>query len=404
MQITRENFLKGLAGAVVATSFFERGPGALLHAQQAGGTQPRQRRIADVEIFPFTMQGKQTIRIALGTMAAENVLIRLRTADGVVGVGESSPYAPITGTTQATDVAMGRSLAEIIRDRDPFDIPRIAADMDAFSPGHPSIKAALETALWDICGKIAGQPVSRLLGRYRDSFETDLTVYLNTPQIMAEQAKGVIRQGFKVVKIKLGESPEADIERLRVIREVIGKDAKLRIDANQGWTPAEAVRALRGLEKYDIQFCEQPVVHWDWEGLKYVRNHVPIPIMADEAIHSPHDAIEAIRRDSTDMINIKLMKSGGILQSVSIAQIAEAANLQCMLGCMSETRIALTAAAHVVASQKSVLYADLDSFIEHTVDPVIGGMELKDGTIRVPEAPGLGLDLDPAFLRTLRRA
>jgi L-alanine-DL-glutamate epimerase-like enolase superfamily enzyme len=404
MDITRKGFLKSLAGAGLAAGLWGQGPPAPAEAQEAFGATPQQARIADVQAFPFGMESKEIIRNALGTMSAENVLVRLRTADGLVGWGESSPYPPVTGDTQATNVAAGKLLAGIVRGKNPFDVARIITEMDAAITGEPGIKAALEMAIWDICGKLAGQPVRCLLGNFRDSFETDLTVYLDEPSIMAEKARSVVERGFKCVKVKLGESAAVDIERIRTVRERIGKEPKIRIDANQGWTANEAVRALKGIDLYNVQFCEQPVHYWDWEGMKFVREHSPIPIMADESVHSPHDAIQAVRRDAVDMINIKLMKTGGILQAVWVARIADAADMKCMLGCMSETRVALTAAAHVVCSQRNVLYADLDAFTEHRIDPIIGGMQVKDGIIHVPTTPGLGLDIDPAWLKTLRAA
>jgi L-alanine-DL-glutamate epimerase-like enolase superfamily enzyme len=404
MEITRKGFLKGIAGAAMATGLFGRVPAGLAEARETSTATPKQVRIVNLEVFPFNMEAKQVIRIALGTMSAENVLVRLSTADGLVGWGESSPYSPVTGDTQATNVAMAKKLAEIVRGKDPFDIGRIIAEMDAATTGEPAIKAAVEMAIWDLCGKLAGRPVCSLLGNYRDSFETDITVYLDRPETMAEKAQAIVDSGVKTVKVKVGETPEADIERLRTVRDKVGKDITLRIDANQAWTPNQAVRALKGLDKYDIQLCEQPVAYWDWDGLKFVHNNSAIPIMADESVHNPHDAIEAVRREAVDMINIKLMKSGGILQAVHIAQIAEAANMKCMLGCMNETRVGLTAAAHVVLSQRNVLYADLDTFTEHKVDPVIGGMQVKDGIVRLTGKPGLGLDIDPAWLKTLRAA
>jgi L-alanine-DL-glutamate epimerase-like enolase superfamily enzyme len=404
MMLTRKGFLKSMAGATVATGLFNSFTAPLAHAQETSGASPRQRRITGIEIFPFFMEGKEVIRIALGTMAAEEVLVRLRTNDGVVGWGEASPFSPVTGETQGTDVAMAKSLAGIVKGRDPFDLARIVSEMDGLTPYHPSIKAAFEMAIWDICGKIAGQPVVHLLGQYRNSFDTDRTVYLDKADVMAQKAKEIAGEGFKVVKVKLGESPEADIERMRTIRQAVGPDIRIRTDANQGWTPNEAVRALRGLDQFKIEFCEQPVLYSDWEGMSFVRQHVEIPIMADESVHSPADAIEAVRRDAVDMINIKLMKSGGILGAVRIAHIADGADMKCMLGCMSETRVALTAAAHVVMSQKNVLYADLDAFTEHKIDPVIGGMALKDGTLTLPDKPGLGLDIDPSWLKTLKPA
>jgi L-alanine-DL-glutamate epimerase-like enolase superfamily enzyme len=199
----------------------------------------------------------------------------------------------------------------------------------------------------------------------------------------------------------LGETPDMDIARIRAVREAIGPNVAIRTDANQGWQPSDAMRALRGLEQYRIEFCEQPVPYWDWAGMRQIRGNVPIPIMADESIHSPHDAITGIRQDAMDMINIKLMKTGGILDAVRLAHVADAANLPCMLGCMSESRVALTAAAHVVMSQRIVQYADLDAFLEHDVDPVTGGMSVKAGVVTLPETPGLGLDIDPTFMKKL---
>jgi L-alanine-DL-glutamate epimerase-like enolase superfamily enzyme len=217
-------------------------------------------------------------------------------------------------------------------------------------------------ALWDLCGKIAGQPVYRLLGAARDSFETDCTVFLDSPEAMARLAVEFVREGFPAIKIKLGEAPALDIDRVRAIREAVGPKVHLRCDANQGWSVSDALVALRGIGPYDLEFCEQPVQAWDWNGLRHVRAGSPVPIMADEAVHSPHDAIEGLRQDAFDMINIKLLKAGGVLPSVRLAHIAAAANVPCMVGCMAETRLALTAAAHVVMSQAIIRFADLDAY------------------------------------------
>jgi L-alanine-DL-glutamate epimerase-like enolase superfamily enzyme len=170
------------------------------------------------------------------------------------------------------------------------------------------------------------------------------------------------------------------------------------------WSPNDAVRALKGIYAYGVQFREQPVRYWDWEGMRFVRERFPVAIMADESVHSPHDAITAMRRDTVDMINIRLMKTGSILQALRVAHIAEAAGTSCMLGCMNETRVVLTADAHAVCAQRNELWAGLDAFTEHNIDPVIRGMKLKDGVIHAPTTPGLGLDIDPEWLRTLRAA
>jgi L-alanine-DL-glutamate epimerase-like enolase superfamily enzyme len=321
-----------------------------------------------------------------------------------VGYGEGSPFTPVTAETQQSAIVMAKALAETIRGRDPFAVAQIVSDMDAFAPDNPSSKAALEMAVWDVCGKLAGEPVCCMLGRFRDTFETDKTVFLEPPDIMAQAAKEVVRDGFKVIKVKVGQAPEMDTARLRAIREAVGPNIRIRIDANEGWTPAEAVKCLRQIDQYQVEFAEQPIAHWDWAGMKFVRDNVPMPVMADEAVHVEHDAIEGVRRDAIDMINIKLMKSGGILHGARIATVAEAANLKCMVGCMEETKVGLSAAAHLVCAQKSIRYADLDAALFLAEDPVSGGMEVKDGMVVMPKAPGLGLDLDPAYLGKLRAA
>lgn len=403
--MTRKQFLKRVAGAAAVAGLPIGNERFLLSAQEKAKVPAKTCKIRDVAIMPYNLPQKQVLMAAFSTpLTADNVLVRLRTEEGVIGWGESSPYAPITGENQQSDVTMGRSLAELIKGKDVFALSRVVADMDAAADYNPSIKAAFEMAMWDICGKIAGLPVYVLMGGYRDSFPTDRTATLDTPSAMASKAREIVAGGFKVVKVKVGESTDIDVQRVREIRDAVGKNIALRIDANQGWTPADAIRSLRAMEAYNIEFCEQPVKYWDLAGMKHVRNNVGIPIMADETVHAPHDVIELIRQEAADMVNIKLMKAGGMLHAARIAQIADAANMNCMVGCMIECRLGLTAAAHVVASQKNILYADLDAFWEQTVDPIIGGMEVKDGMVRLPKSPGLGLDVDPAFVAKLKSA
>jgi len=404
MELSRKGFFRVLGGAVAAGGASWLMPAGLLEAAERAGEGTKRPALSKADVFLFTIPQKRTNKIALAApMVANNVLVRLRTADGVTGFGESSPYSPVMSETPASDVALAKELAVILKGRDPFALPRIVEAMNNFAPHAPGIKAAFEMAVWDICGKIAGQPVHRLLGTYRESFETDQTVYLETPAVAAEKAAAIAKKGFRHVKLKLGEAPEVDIARVRAVREAVGPGVGIRVDANQGWSVPDAVRALRGIEPWDVQFCEQPVPYWDWAGLRQIRSKVQVPLMADESINSSHDVIAGLRLDAMDMANIKLMKTGGILEAVRAAHVAEAANLPCMFGCMSESRVALTAAAHVVLSQPAFRFADLDAFLEHDVDPVVGGMAVQAGVVTLPEAPGLGLDIDPAFLDKLEK-
>ncbi len=367
----------------------------------AGKTAPRDV-IRDVTVYPVSIPLLRETKIAIGVaLEPKNVLVRLRTAGGVTGWGESSPYSPVMSETQASDVAIARPLSELVRGQDPFTLPRIRERMDTFSPGNPGIKSAFESALWDICGRLAGLPVCRLLGAYRETFETDVTIHLGPPDYVREEARAAVAAGFRAIKLKVGESLEADRARIRALRETVGADVRIRIDANQGWSPSTAIQTLEAIEEFDIEICEQPVRAGDWSGMRHVRVSSRVPIMADESVHSPEDALEGIREDAMSMVNIKLMKCGGLIRGGEIARIAGAANLPCMIGCFSESRVGLTAAAHLVLAERNIRYADLDSALFQRTDFVTGGMELRDGMIRVNDAPGFGLDIDPAFLATL---
>ena len=401
MGVTRKDFLKMFGLGVASAGFFRKSGLAAEKADQvraAVGTM----KIKAVEIFKFDLPLVSPFRISLGTLnAANDVLIKVYTDNGLVGFGEACPFPPITGETQDTNLAMARNIRDMLVGRNPLAIESLVAEMGPMAHSNPSVVAAYDMALFDILGKVAGLPVFRLLGGDKATFETDVTTGIDTPEAMASEAKTHAEKGYKNLKVKVGLDPDEDVARIKAIREAIGPDIRLRIDANQGWSVPQAIYALKRMEPCKVQLCEQPVVAWDFAGLRAVREVSPIPIMADEALFLPADAIKLIRADACDSFNIKLMKAGGILNSVRIAHIADAANIRCMVGCMLESKIALTAGAHVVASQKNIIFADLDGNADHVFDPIVGGMTVQGGVLSLPETPGLGVDVDPAFLKTL---
>jgi L-alanine-DL-glutamate epimerase-like enolase superfamily enzyme len=335
--------------------------------------------------------------------AANDVLVRIHTEQGITGIGEACPFPPITGETQDTNLAAAIALRDVFIGKDPLAVCSLEKEVGALVHSNPSMAAAFETALFDIMGKVAGLPLFRLFGGDNASFETDITTGIDTPRRMAKNARKHAALGYNTLKVKLGMDPDEDIARLRAIRRAVGESVRLRIDANQGWSVPQAVYALNRLAEFEVQFAEQPVLSSDISGLAAVRTQSPIPIMADESLFLPPDALNLIQAGACDYFNIKLMKAGGILNMVRIAHIADAANIKCMVGCMLESSVALTAAAHVVASQSNIIFADLDGNAEHTVDPVIGGMTVNKGIITLPEKPGVGCDVDPAFLKKLRK-
>ena len=210
--------------------------------------------------------------------------------------------------------------------------------------------------------------------------------------------------GFRIIKVKLGLSDKDDYRRLANIRRAVGPQTILRIDANQGWDRTAAIRSLRVLEELEIELCEQPCRVLDLQGMRYVHQHAAIPVMADESVFSASDALEIIQQDAAAYFNIKLSKSGGIHRAQQVAHVAEAGFRPCMIGCMSESRLGITAAAHFACAHPIIRFFDLDSCLEHTENHILGGIDYQGGSISLPDAPGIGARPDPDYVRTLEEA
>ena len=349
--------------------------------------------IKQVEIYPVTLAYKEPFRISAGTTSeAKNVVVKITTDYDVVGWGESSPSRRVTGETPETVIKTLDRIAPKLIGMCPLRIEQIVEVMDASVKKNPAAKASVDIALHDILGKTAHKPLFMLLGGYRTEVLTDLTLSIKSPKAMAKDASNAIEKGFKALKVKVGLNPDEDIERVKKIREAVGCEIQLRIDANQGWTPREAINVLNKIAKFDIQFVEQPVPARKPKDLQAVRKYSPIPVMADESVHSPEDALRMIRTQAVDLINIKLMKSGGILKGGKIAEVAESAGIECMIGCMSESPIGIAAAAHLAAGTKNIQYADLDSDIM-LQDKLVaqGGAAMKESMRTFPRQEGLGI-------------
>ncbi len=399
MSLSRKQFLKVLGFGGLASGL---GGFRLAAAAPAAAAVRPKMTIKDIEIYAFDLPLVAPFRISIGEMkAANDVLVRVRTDSGLTGIGEACPFPPITGETQATNIAAAKAIRDMLVGQDPLAIDAVLRLIGPIVHSNPSIVAAFEMACFDILGQAAGLPLYRLFGGNKSTFESDITTGIDTPEAMAASTKKHAGLGYKTLKVKIGVDPDQDFERLRAVRRAIGDGIKLRVDANQGYSVPQAIDALKKIAPLGIELVEQPVLASDLAGLKTVRAESPIPIMADESCFLPASALKLVAAEACDYINIKIMKAGGILNSIRIAHIADAANMRCMVGCMLESRIALTAAAHVVASQANIVYADLDGNADHTADPVVGGMTTKAGIVTMPEKPGLGCDIDPAFLKKM---
>lgn len=272
-------------------------------------------QINQTEIYKFSIPIHPFI-IATGTMFyAQNIFIRIHTTSGIYGVGECSAFPMIVGETQATCFEMAKGFAGLWKGKDALLIEERLDELNAFTAFNTTIKSAFDMALYDIAAKSANMPLYRFLGGTRKPMETDLTIGINTPDQMAETALRYKDKGVRIIKVKLGTDGKVDVLRVKKVRQAVGDDIVLRIDANQGWDFTTAVAALTEMSDYDIQFCEQPMRYWHDDKLPALKKLSPIPIMADESVFDHYDALRLITSDSCTYINIKLAKSGGIQEA-----------------------------------------------------------------------------------------
>jgi len=356
-------------------------------------------KITSVDIYKSDIALKEPFRIAIMEIAsAQSVFIKINTDKGLYGLGEANPTWGITGETQSINLAGALDLARLLLDKDPLNIEERMREIDRYLVHNSTIRSAFDIALYDLLGKAAELPLYAVLGGGKRSFWTDNTIGIADPDYMANKAVDYKNQGFQAIKVKLGTTVDSDVERIRKIRKAIGDDLPIRIDANQGWDYKTAVAVLQALEPMGIEYCEQPIAYWDYENMRRIRQNTSIAIMADESLFDHHDAFKLASMGCCDYFNIKLAKAGGIHTAQKINSIAEGAGIPCMVGCMMETRLGLTAAAHFVSARPNIRYADLDGHIALKVDPIIGGAEYNVGEINLPDTPGHGADIDPEFL------
>ncbi len=353
-------------------------------------------KITQVRLGKISVPLRVPFKTALRSVSSvEDVVVEIHTDTGHVGYGEAPPTGVITGdTTGAIIGAIQDHIAPTIVGRDVEDLEDILIAMNHCILHNTSAKAAVDMALYDLYGQLHQIPVYKLLGGNRTQIETDITISVNSPDEMARDTQNAVDRGYNVLKCKVGKEPEKDLARLLAVRKVAGPTRKIRIDANQGWTPKQAVRLLNQMQEnnLDIEFCEQPVPAWDLDGLKYVTDHSPIPILADESVFSDKDALQIMQMRAADYVNIKLMKCGGIYNALHIASAAESYGVECMIGCMLEAKISVNAAVQLACAKQIITKVDLDGPVLCSEDPIIGGAVFCESQISVSNTPGMGIN------------
>ena len=352
-------------------------------------------KITDIKLFHLSVPLKKPFKTALRTVeSAEETIIKIETDGELNGLGEAPPTAVITGdTNESIRGIIERKIKPILIGKKVDNRERLFELLNQSVVGNSSARAAVDMAIYDLFGKLYRIPLYQLLGGYQKQITSDLTISVNSPEEMSQDAKEAVTQGYKTLKLKVGKTMKKDLARVSAIRKAIGPDIAIRLDANQGWRAKEAVYAIRKMEEEDlnIELVEQPVKADDYNGMKYVTDNVLTPVMADESLFSPRNCLKLLEMQACDLVNIKLMKAGGIYNALKINAIAESYGIECMLGSMLEAKVSVTAAAHLAAAKRNITRLDLDAPSLLAEDPVEGGIDISGPEIKLPDGPGLGI-------------
>ncbi len=352
-------------------------------------------KITEVRLGTISVPLRLPFKTALRTVkSVEDIIVEIHTDTGALGYGEAPPTGAVTGhTTGAIIGALKEHIIPSLLGRDIDAFEDLMQLVQTCVVGNSSAKAAADMALWDLYAQLYRLPVYKLLGGARKEIVTDITISVNEPEEMARDAANAVERGYDCLKVKVGANPELDVERLRAVRQAAGDDICLRIDANQAWQPRQAVRILNEMQEQGLrlELVEQPVKAYDLEGLKYVTDHSYVPVLADESVFSPRDAMKVLELRAADLINIKLMKCGGIYNALKIASAAEIYGVECMIGCMLEAKISVNAAAELACARKIFTRIDLDGPVLCSEDPILGGARFEEKRITVSDEAGMGI-------------
>ena len=362
-------------------------------------------KIAAIDLWAVRLPLHEPFVIAYGTAVdVPTVIVRIATADGHVGWGEGAPDQIVTGETWGGTVeTLRRDLLPYVIGLDARDRAGVMHRMESLVGHTPTAKAAIDIALHDLVARAAGLPLWALLGgQARPHLEISRVVSMKDPDAMAADALRHVANGFRIVKLKVGdgENPRRDVARIAAVREAIGWDIGLKVDANQGWkTPGVAIQAIRGVAAHAPDYIEQPVLQWDIEGLAEVRRQTGAIIMADEACHGPREMLRIAQLRAADLVNIKLMKTGGLLGALAVNAIAETAGIRAQVGTMVESSIASAAGLHLAMALENVRTVEMGG-------PLMIAEEIGDlracydrNRITLRDAPGLGVSIDPAAVQ-----
>jgi L-alanine-DL-glutamate epimerase-like enolase superfamily enzyme len=366
--------------------------------------------IAAVDIIPICLPLREPFAIAYGTYPnVLSILVRIRTRGGAEGWGEATPDPNVTGETWGgVAETLRRDLAPALLGCNARNREATMQALDARVEGAPAAKAAIDIALHDLLARSLGVPLWQLLGgRVHDCLRISRVISMGTPEAMSEAARRHVASGFRTVKAKVGDSenPSRDAERIAAVREAVGPDVAIKVDVNQGWrSPGIAIGAIRAIAPAQPAYIEQPVLWWDLEGLAEVRRQTGAIIMVDEGCHGPRHMLRVVALRAADLVNIKLMKCGGVQNALKLNAIAETAGIDAQIGTMVEGSIASAAGLHVATSLGNVKTVEMGGPLMLAEDIGDAGDWYQGDAITVPDAPGLGVAVDAERVRRFSEA
>jgi L-Ala-D/L-Glu epimerase len=356
--------------------------------------------ISSIEVIPVRLPLREPFVVAYASYPDTlSVLVRIRTRDGAEGWGEATPDPNVTGETWGgTAETLRRDLAPALIGCDARNRETVLNALDARVEGAPAAKAALDIALHDLVARAAGMPLWQLLGgRAREALQISRVISIDEPAAMAAAATRHVADGFRTVKVKVGDlaDPLLDANRVAAVRQAVGPEIAIKVDVNQGWrNPGTAIAAIRAMAPSLPAYVEQPVLWWDMEGLAEVRRQTGAIIMIDEGCHGPRDMLRAVTLRAADLVNIKLMKSGGILNALKLNAIAEAAGIPAQVGTMVESSIASAAGLHAAIAMSNVKTVEMGGPLMLAEDVGDVGAWYRHDMVTVPDNPGLGISVD----------
>lgn len=350
------------------------------------------------ELFPIAL--KTPFKTALREVQALDVIrVKIYMDNGIIGVGEAAPTPAITGDTQEGILRdIEQHYRPYLLNRELTQPFQLLSELKKLVSHATSAKAAIDIAVFDALAKQQHQPLYQYLGGTRPSLATDYTVSIGSEEKMVNDARAYAQKGFVELKVKMGlDDPEVEVAKLTAMNQALDGKIRFRIDANQGWSPKEAVEIIQSWKGLPIQFIEQPVKAHDIKGMAYVTAHSPFPIMADESLYSLADAQVLIDHQACHMFNIKLMKTAGIQGALEIFRLAKEENIPCMMGSMIEGYVGMAAAIHFAAGMNTITYNDLDvPFMWKLTDQAKKqmGFTINRNMLTLSHQAGLGITME----------